>query len=77
MIQATHFIEQYNATDEYKEYAPHQFNFTKALGIEYLDEQLSVTNKGITIHTVAIFKIQYKDNVQNDPYRYLIDYCNN
>lgn len=58
----THFIEQYNPREEYKDVSNKQFEFTLCLPLEHLPSQLQNTKDCITLKTVAIFKIQFKQS---------------
>ena len=62
-ITPTHFIEQYNVTDEYKHLKLRREEFTMLLYIGSLQRTLDYTkqNHG-TIHTVAIWKIAKKQS---------------
>jgi len=59
-IEATHFIEQYNRTDEFKMRNASDQKQGPSFPIGMLSEILETTAKRTTIHTVAIFKIKFK-----------------
>lgn len=60
-FEPTDFIEQYNTKDEYKMKRGKNEHFSILLPFENLQYWLDYTATFETLHTVAIFKIQFKD----------------
>lgn len=53
-LKATHFIEQYDCDGRY--------TFTPINVLQYLPESLAYTAKLPSLHTIAIFKIKFKQS---------------
>lgn len=61
-FKPTHFIEQYNAKEEYRSDTGPNEHFTEVMPLDYLPRREEFMKTITTLKTVAIFKIQFKDS---------------
>jgi len=65
--QSTHFIEQYNVISEYRDPLKKSERFWPMLTIGSIDKSLRSTASAVALHTVAIFKIRFKNADEPKP----------